>query len=317
MPHPFAAKSHAAQAAELRPADIFPFTSATWSPDAGKILDNCRHMAASVDLCGIPATGLILSSPTLWWAVLVDALLPLDVLALRDHHPNHLWDTFQECMLYLVDRLAAGGKELKTNLHHRAAAYITEFGLDLQSVSTETSLKVLSADEDTPKPYLRVPLLHWLSQWVVSEKNKTLASVLTRMPETGMPGPAPLNEKQWALEVKARRNALFPGVLSRIAHKEAASHGTGSSANDTATPPWLEMLTSPVLGGAHTNFLDAMDSASVVADGQAQHVAHSVRVMFQDEGITESVTAPLGKVTSTKAVVGGLKSAWLSTPNPK
>ena len=55
---------------------------------------NCRHMAASVDLRGIPATDLILSSPTLWWAVLVDALLPLDVLALRDHDPNHLWDTF-------------------------------------------------------------------------------------------------------------------------------------------------------------------------------------------------------------------------------
>ena len=210
------------------------------------------------------------------------------------------------------------GRKLKTDLHHRAAAYVTEFGLDLRSVSTKTFRMVLSGDEDTPKPYLRVPLLHPLSQWVASEKNKTLASALTCTQETGMPGPSPLNKKQWASEVKARRNALlFPGVLSRIAHKEAASHGTGSSANDTATPLSLEMLTSPGLGGAHANFLDAMDRTSVVPDGQAQHVAHSVRVMFQDEGITESVTAPLGKVTSTKALVGGLKSVWLSTPNLK
>ena len=77
------------------------------------------------------------------------------------------------------------------------------------------------------------------------------------------------------------------------------------------------MLTSPVLGRAHANVLDTMDRASVVPNGQAQHVAHSIRVMFQDEGITESVTAPLGKVTSTKALVGGLKSTWLSIPNPK
>ena len=195
MPHPFAANSLTAHAAELRPADILPFTSATWSPDAGKILVSCRHMATSVDLRGIPATDLILSSPTLWWAVLVDALLPLDVLALRDHDPNHLWDTFQECMLYLVDQLATGGKELKTDLHHRAAVYVTEFGLDLRSVSAETFPMVLLGNEDTPKPHLRVPLLHRLSQWVAGEKNKTLASALTHTPETCMPGPAPLNEK--------------------------------------------------------------------------------------------------------------------------
>ena len=79
MSHPFAGKSTAAQAAELRPADVFLFTSRTWSADVGKILVSCRHMAASVDLRGIPATNLILSSPTLWWAVLVDALLPLVV----------------------------------------------------------------------------------------------------------------------------------------------------------------------------------------------------------------------------------------------
>ena len=36
--------------------------------------------------------------------------------------------------------------------------------------------------------------------------------------------------------------------------------------------------------------------------------------MFQGEGINESLTTPLGKVTSTRALVGGLKSAWLFTP---
>ena len=168
---------------------------------------------------------------------------------------------------------------------------------------------MLSGDKDTPKRYLRVPLLQWLPHWVASEKNKTLASALTRTPQTRMPGPAPLNEKQWASEIKAHRNALMiPGVLQRIAQKEAASQGIGSSTIGAATP-WLEMLTSPGLGGSHANFPDAMDRVSVVHDGQAQHVAHSVRVIFQDGGITDSVTAPLGKVTSTKALVGGLKSA--------
>ena len=65
------------------------------------------------------------------------------LLALRDHDPNHVWDTFQECTLYLVDRMASGGQELKTILHQRAAANVAGFGLDMRSVSTETFQMVL------------------------------------------------------------------------------------------------------------------------------------------------------------------------------
>ena len=175
MPHPFAAKSPAAQVVDLRPADIFPFTDTTWNVDSGKIMVCCRHMAASVDLRAVPATKLILSAPTLWWAVLVDALLHLDVLALRDHDQNHVWFTYQESMMYLVDRLAAGGKDMRIDLHLHAAAHVTDFGLDLRSLSTKAFLLMLAGDEDPPKLYLRVPLLHWLSVWVASEKGKTLA----------------------------------------------------------------------------------------------------------------------------------------------
>ena len=102
---------------------------------------------------------------------------------------------------------------------------------------------------------------------------------------------------------------MFPGVLRRIALNETTGQGSRSASGGSTTPLWLEMLTSRDIGGSHSNFLDTLDRASVVRDGQAQHVAHSVRVMFQDEGVTESVTAPLNKATSAKALVGGLKSA--------
>ena len=76
------------------------------------------------------------------------------------------------------------------------------------------------------------------------------------------------------------------------------------------------MLTSPGLSGARTNFLDTIDRAPVVPDTQAHHVTHSVPVIFHNEGMNESVTAPLSKVTSTYAL-GGLKTPWLSTPKAK
>ena len=58
-----------------------------------------------------------------------------------------------------MDRVAASGKELQTDLHHRALACVTEFGMEVHAMSTQTFLMVLLGDEDTPKPYLRVPLL--------------------------------------------------------------------------------------------------------------------------------------------------------------
>ena len=293
-------------------------------------------MSASVDLRGIRATDLIVSSPTLWWAILVDAAVPLDVLALGDYYPNHLSNPFQERMLFLVDRLASG-KELKSHLHHHhemsvcqicflllacgklhhhAAADVKEFGLDLHAMSTEIFLMVPSGDEDTSQPYLCVPLLYGLSHWGVGEKNKNVPSAPTRTPGTSMPGLAPLKEKQWVAELMVRPNALvFPGLPSRIALKEVAFPNAGAS--ESATPMWLEMLTTPELGAAHSNFMDAIDCASFVPDAHAQHVAHFMRVFFQDEGICESLTAPLGKVTSAKVVVAGLQCEWLSAPNPK
>ena len=97
---------------------MFPFTNASWDAEAGKIVLSFRHMAAAVDLQAVRATYLLLSSLTLWWAVLVGGLQPLDVLALHDHNPNHLWQSYQEDMLHFVDKLVEGGRDLQTALHH-------------------------------------------------------------------------------------------------------------------------------------------------------------------------------------------------------
>ena len=159
MPHSIAAKSPTARAVELQLSDIFPSPRTMWSPYAGKPLVRCRHMAAFVHLLRVPATYLVLSSPTLRPALLVDAPLPLDALALRGHNPNHLSDTFQEWVPYLLDRLATCGKELKTDLHHRATVYVTHFNLEIRSASTEIFLMILSADQDTHATP-PIPLLH-------------------------------------------------------------------------------------------------------------------------------------------------------------
>ena len=50
---------------------MFPITNASWDAESGKIVLSFRHMAAAVDLRAVPATDLLLSSRTLWWAVLV------------------------------------------------------------------------------------------------------------------------------------------------------------------------------------------------------------------------------------------------------
>ena len=241
---------------------------------------------------------------------------PLDVLALHDHDPNHLWQSYQEDMLHLVDKLAEGGRDLQTALHHKAASYVAEYGLDLRSLSTEGFLLLLAGDEDPKKPYQRVPLLQWLSRWVAQDKGKTLASALVRIPESGLPGPSPLSEKQWAGEIKTHRDALvFPGILSRLAFKEAHLR-LGRTVNGPAgNLVWLEMLTAPELGGAHTNFLATLERCFVVPDTQAQCVAHTVRVMCQDSSVPDSASAVLTKATTTKALLGGRKSTWLSTPN--
>ena len=74
--------------------------------------------------------------------------------------------------------------------------------VDLRSLSTDGFLLLLAGDEDAKKPYQWVPLLHWLSRWVAQHIGKTMASALVRIPESGLPGPSPLSEQQWAGEIK-------------------------------------------------------------------------------------------------------------------
>ena len=98
---------------------------------------------------------------------------------------------------------------------------------------------------------------------------------------------------------------MFPGILCRLALKEAHLRSGRPVQGPAGNPLWLKMLTAPELGGAHTNFLATLERCSVVRDAQAQHVAHTVTVMCQDSGVPDWASAVPTKATTTNALLGG------------
>ena len=77
--HPFAGKSPAQRAADIRTAESWPATAVGWSEASGKLQLTVTHHESATPVEAFNPSDAMLGALCLFWAVAVEALPPLDI----------------------------------------------------------------------------------------------------------------------------------------------------------------------------------------------------------------------------------------------
>ena len=91
--HPFAGKSPAQRAADIRPAESWPATAVGWSGASGKLQLTVTHHESATPVEAFHPSDAMLGALCLFWAVAVEALPPLDIGTLQQRDANFHWST--------------------------------------------------------------------------------------------------------------------------------------------------------------------------------------------------------------------------------
>ena len=309
--HPFAGKSPAQRAADIRPAESWPATAVGWSEASGKLQLTVTHHESAAPVEAFHPSDNMLGALCLFWAVAVEALPPLDIGTLQQRDANFHWSTYQAAMCDLVAYLAAAPPDAPHQLQQAAAAHVGPFTDALRAASPDQFLMLLAADELPKRPIDRVPLVHWLLTWHAAHHKKPLRCQITPQGDTRLPAPCPLSTQQWNAEITRHKSTLtYPGILSRVAIKRAELAGTSASSE----PLWKRMLTQPGTLAASSDFTIDIERLATTPDSHAEHVAQSIRVMCTDMSIPESAMTTLRSVKNGRSLASAVKTVWYASP---
>ena len=158
--HPFAAKSPAKRAQDIRPSDAWPASTVGWDATSGRLLLSVTHMAANAPVDAFPAGDLMLGALCVFRASVTESLPSMDTATLIQRDGNHHWASYRAAMADLVSHLAASPPETAQTLQHEAAMHLAPFRDFLRSASPDAFLQTLAGDDDPKGPIHRVPLIH-------------------------------------------------------------------------------------------------------------------------------------------------------------
>ena len=195
MAHPFTQLSQDEQRDQLSCADAWPLLSLSYNPAAKQLLVAARHHAGRTDVFDIDLSVSALSaSVMLWWWSLTRQLLPTEQGLLEEHLPGS-WLSYRAALELLID-WAAGATETQRHEQVRAAAqHCAPFGdSPVRGMDFRTLLETLAHTRQIKPVILRVPLLHWLSQWAAAHTGSPLRcpQIQAISDQAGGPGGSPV-----------------------------------------------------------------------------------------------------------------------------
>ena len=344
MAHPFTQLSQDEQRDQLSCADAWPLLSLSYNPAAKQLLVAARHHAGRTDVFDIDLSVSALSaSVMLWWWSLTRQLLPTEQGLLEEHLPGS-WLSYRAALELLID-WAAGATETQRHEQVRAAAqHCAPFGDNpVRGMDFRTLLETLAHTRQIKPVILRVPLLHWLSQWAAAHTASPLRcpQIQAISDQAGGPGgspvvrpsPCPVSAQTWYQELRARErdgSITFPTALTVLAAAEskarAAPQSAAAALSQRAPPPapalaapgsslptWEQFLEQAPHTSAQ-DILSLLDGLASVPDASASHVAGAVLIIIKDLHLPPKASQLLNLATTAALLVPAAKNTWLLCP---
>ena len=344
MAHPFTQMSQDEQREQLSCADAWPLLSLSYNPAAQRLLVAARHHAGRTDVFDIDLNVSALSaSVMLWWWSVTRQLLPAEQSLLEEHFPGS-WLSYRSALELLIDWAAGAMETQRHELVRDAAQHCTPFGDGpIRGLDFRTLLEILSHVRHIKPVILRVPLLHWLSQWAARHTGSPLRCPQIQAINDGAggpggspvlrPSPCPVSAQTWYQELRSREreaSITFPTALTVLAAAEtkakSALHPVAAprppeappqapalAAPGSALPTWEQFLEQ----APHSNsqdILSLLDGLSSVPDASASHVAGAVLIIIKDPHLPPKASQLLNLATTAALLVPAVKNAWLLCP---
>ena len=344
MAHPFTQLSQDEQREQLSCADAWPLLSLSYNPAAKRLLIAARHHAGRTDVFDIDLNVSALSaSVMLWWWSITRQLLPTEQSLLEEHLPGS-WLSYRSALELLVDWAAGATEAHRHELVREAAQHCTPFGDGpVRGIDFRTLLETLSHIRPIKRVILRVPLLHWLSQWAARHTASPLRCPQIQAINDGAhgpggapvlrPSPCPVSAQTWYQELRSRErdgSITFPTVLTVLAAAEAKAKSAtipAAAPRPPQAPPQAPALAAPgstlptweqfLEQAPHTNsqdILSLLDGLASVPDASASHVAGAVLIIIKDLHLPPKASQLLNLATTAALLVPAVKNAWLLCP---
>ena len=344
MAHPFTQLSQDKQREQLTCADAWPLLSLSYNPVAKRLLIAARHHAGRTDVFDIDLNVSALSaSVMLWWWRVTRQLLPAEQSLLEEHLPGS-WLSFRSALELLIDWAAGATESQRHEVVRGAAQHCTPFGDGpVRGLDFKTLLKILSNVRPVKPVILRVPFLHWLSQWAAQHTGFPLRCPQIQAINDGAggpggapvlrPSPCPVSAQTWFQELRARErdgSTTFPNALTVLAAAETkarAAPNPAAAPQPQHAPPNAPALAAPgstlptweqfLEQAPHSNsqdILSLLDGLASVPDASASHVAGAVLLIIKDLHLPPKASQLLNLATTAALLVPAVKNAWLLCP---
>ena len=352
MAHPFTQLSQDEQREQLSCADAWPLLSLSFNPAARRLLIAARHHAGRTDVFDVDLNVSALSaSVMLWWWSVTRQLLPAEQSLLEEHLPGS-WLSYRSALELLIDWAAGATETQRHELVRDAAQHCTPFGDGpIRGLDFRTLLEILSHVRPIKPVILRVPLLHWLSQWAAQHTGSPLRCPQIQAIQDGAggpggspvlrPSPCPVSAQTWYQELRSREregSITFPTAQTVLAAAEtkaksilhpvaaprppqapaqapaqAPPQAPALTAPRSALPTWEQFLEQAPHSGSQ-DILSLLDGLASVPDASASHVAGAVLIIIKDLHLPPKASQLLNLATTAALLVPAVKNAWLLCP---
>ena len=244
MAHPFTQLFQDEQREQPSCAEAWPLISLSYNPATKRLLVATRHHAGRTDVFDIDLNVSALSaSVMLWWWSVTRQLLPAEQSLLEEHLPVS-WLSYQSALDLLIVWAAGATETQRHELVRDAAQHCTPFGEGpIRGMDFRTLLGTLSYIRPVKPVILRVPLLHWLSQWAARHTGSPLRCPQIQAINDGAhgpwgapvmrPSPCPVSAQTWYQELRSRErdgSITFPTGLTVLAAAVSKARSTSHPA---------------------------------------------------------------------------------------